>query len=184
MPAASERSPLVSLMILGWGVGGVLGILSNAVLRLWPLAAEPVRSGAMTPVLWVVAIAWILFMGYTEGYRGFHRAFAPRVIVRARWLSENPRGYLVVLAPLFCMGLIHATKVRKIVSWSILIGVICLVLIVRSLDQPWRGIIDSGVVIGLGIGAVSILIHLVRSFLGQTPEIPPDVPSPAPVAAG
>ena len=180
MPAAAERSPLVSLMILGWGVGGVLGLLTNAVLRLWPLAIEPVQSGSMTPLLWVVAIAWILFMGYTEGYRGFHRAFAPRVIVRARWLSENPRGYLVVLAPIFCMGLIHATKVRKIVSWSILIGVICLVMVVRGLEQPWRGIVDSGVVIGLGIGTLSVVLHLVRSFFGNPPQIPADVPSRAP----
>ncbi len=182
MPAAPERSPLVSLMILGWGVGGVLGLLTNAVLRLWPLAVEPIQSGSMTPTLWAVAVVWIFFMGYTEGYRGFHRAFAPRVVVRARWLSEHPRGYLVVLAPLFCMGLIHATKVRKIVSWSILVGVLCLVMLVRGLEQPWRGIIDSGVVIGLGIGALSVLFHLIRSFLGRAPQIPPDVPTATAVA--
>jgi len=166
-------------MILGWGVGGVLGILANAVLRLWPLAVEPVRSGAMTPMLWAVAAAWILFMAYTEGYRGFHRAFSPRVIARARWLADHPRGYLIVLAPIFCMGLIHATKVRKIVSWSIFIGVVCLVLLVRALDQPWRGIIDSGVVVGLAVGGLSVIVHLVRALLGRPTEIPPDVPQVA-----
>ncbi|MCA9658322.1 MAG: hypothetical protein KC486_08260 [Myxococcales bacterium] len=170
---------MTSLMIVAWGVGGVLGLLANAVVRLWPLAVEPVRSGMMTPALWAAAAAWILFMAYTEGYRGFHRAFSPRVVARALWLSRNPRGYLVVLAPLFSMGLIHATKVRRIVSWTILIGVIVLVMIVRGLEQPWRGIVDSGVVVGLALGALSIAGHLVLALLGREPAIPPDVPEPA-----
>ncbi len=173
---------VVSLMILGWGVGGVLGLLANAVLRLWPLAAEPMQSGAMTPTLWIATGLWILFMAYSEGYRGFHRAFSPRVIVRARWLSRHPRAYLVVLAPIFCMGLIHSTKRRKIVSWSILSGIICLVLLVRALDQPWRGIIDSGVVVGLAVGALSIVVHLARALLGNPPEMPADVPFAEPPA--
>ena len=163
-------------MILGWGVGGVLGLLANAVLRLWPLAAELGSSAAMTPTLWVGTGLWVLFMTYSEGYRGFHRAFSPRVIVRARWLSRHPRAYLVVLAPIFCMGLVHATKRRKIVSWSILSGIMGLVLLVRMLEQPWRGIVDSGVVVGIAVGALSIIVHLVRALSGNPPEVPPEVP--------
>ena len=163
-------------MILGWGVGGVLGLLANAVLRLWPLAAELGSSAAMTPTLWVGTGLWVLFMTYSEGYRGFHRAFSPRVIVRARWLSRHPRAYLVVLAPIFCMGLVHATKRRKIASWSILCGIMCLVLLVRMLEQPWRGIVDSGVVVGIAVGALSIIVHLVRALFGNPPEVPPEVP--------
>ncbi|MCB9565675.1 MAG: hypothetical protein H6710_00335 [Myxococcales bacterium] len=165
-------------MVLAWGIGGVLGILGNAVIRLWPLASEPVRRGMMTPGLWAVAILWIAFMAYTEGYRGFHRAFSPRVIARALWLSRNPRPHLVVLAPIFCMGLIHATRKRKIVSWTILLGVVGLVMLVRGLEQPWRGIVDGGVIIGLGLGALSILGFAIRALLGDEPAIPPDVPEP------
>lgn len=174
----ADRLSILPLMIIAWGIGGVLGFLANAVIRLWPLASQPIRSGAMTPTLWAAAGLWIAFMAYTEGYRGFHRAFSPRVVVRAFWLARNPRPHLVVLAPIFCMGLIHATRTRKIVSWSILLGVVGLILLVRGLEQPWRGIIDGGVIVGLALGAASVLYHALRAIGGREPNRPPDVPTP------
>ncbi|MEZ4452421.1 MAG: hypothetical protein R3B09_23350 [Nannocystaceae bacterium] len=180
MPDARPRElPIPGLMILAWGIGGVLGLLANAVVRLWPLASAPIADGSLTPTLWAIYALWIGFMAYTEGYRGFHRAFSPRVVVRALWLANHPRPHLVVLAPLMCMGLIHATRKRKIVSWSILLGVVGLVLAVRGLEQPWRGIIDGGVIVGLALGTASILAHTIRAFVGSPPSMPPDVPDSA-----
>lgn len=167
---------LMGLMILAWGIGGVIGLLGNAVLRLWPLATAPIRDGSLTPGLWAIYALWILFMAYTEGYRGFHRAFSPRVIVRGLWLAKHPRPHLVVLAPLVCMGLLHATRKRKIVSWCILLGVVGLVMAVRGLEQPWRGIVDGGVIVGLALGTLSILVHLARAFAGAPPTMAADVP--------
>lgn len=172
--------PVTGLMILAWGIGGVIGLLGNAVLRLWPLASAPLRDGSLTPALWAGYLLWIAFMAYTEGYRGFHRAFAPRVVVRGLWLARSPRPHLVVLAPIVCMGLIHATRKRMIVSWTILLGVVGLVLAVRGLPQPWRGIIDGGVVVGLALGTASILYHLARAFAGAPPALPADVPGDVP----
>ncbi len=49
--------------------------------------------------------------------------------------------------------------------------------LVRALAQPWRGIVDAGVVVGLTWGCVAILVFWARSLLGRPPEIAPDFPS-------
>jgi threonine/homoserine efflux transporter RhtA len=111
-------------------------------------------------------------MVYSEGYRAFHKAFSPRVVSRAQYLAAHPRPLHVAFAPLYCMGLFHATKKRLIVSWSVTLGVVGIVLLVRELDQPWRGIVDGGVILGLSAGTLSILYYAI----GQDPPVPPDVP--------
>jgi len=35
--------------------------------------------------------------------------------------------------------------------------IICFIMVARMLPQPWRGILDAGVVVGLSIGISSIL---------------------------
>ena len=48
--------------------------------------------------------------------------------------------------------------------------IIGFVLIARQLPQPWRGIVDAGVVVGLGLGIISILYFMIsaRSQDGQS----------------
>ena len=46
-----------------------------------------------------------------------------------------------------------------------LVGIVILVIIIRQLDQPWRGIVDAGVVIGLVWGALSIVVMFVRAVV-------------------
>lgn len=76
------------------------------------------------------------------------------------------------------MGLIHATKKRQIVSWSVTLGVAAIVGAVKRLPYPWRNIIDAGVVAGLSWGSLSILIIYVKSWItgspprGTDPELP------------
>jgi hypothetical protein len=53
-------------------------------------------------------------------------------------------------------------------------------LIARLLPQPWRGIIDAGVVVGLAIGIVSILYFIViesknPELIKISPEVPGDI---------
>jgi hypothetical protein len=159
-----------------WGVGGVCLLLASAVFRLLPLAFEPVRAG-MSALEWAAYVGSIAFMAYTEGHRGFGRSFSPRVVARALWLRQHPRPLLVALAPLFCMAFFHASRVRLVVAWTILIGVVALVLGVRGLDQPWRGIVDAGVVVGLSWGLFSIAANLVRARQGRPPAIDPRLPA-------
>ncbi|MDA0279025.1 MAG: hypothetical protein O3C29_01070 [Proteobacteria bacterium] len=117
----------------------------------------------MSQLHWLALAFSVIYMAYAEGYKGFHLGFAPRVVVRARYLANNPRPLHVLLAPLFCMGYIYATRKRQILSFALTTMIICFVLIARSMPQPWRGIVDAGVVVGLVIGVLSIAYFLIIS---------------------
>ena len=145
-----------------WGIGGVLLILMFAIYRLAPMALVLIDT-PLGSLHWVSLIFSIIYMAYAEGYKGFHLSFAPRVVMRATYLSQNPKFIHILLAPLFCMGYIHATGKRQLISFGLAIMIIGFILLVRLLPQPWRGILDAGVVIGLTMGCVSILYFIYRS---------------------
>jgi len=163
---------------MAWGIGGVLLLLIFAIFRLAPMALE-LENSSMSMVHWLTLAFSVIYMAYAEGYKGFHLGFAPRVIVRARYLANNPRPLHVLLAPLFCMGYIYATRRRQIVSFALTTMIICFVLIARSMPQPWRGILDAGVVVGLSLGVLSIGYFLIISSSDPTrltisAEVPDD----------
>ncbi|NVB84304.1 MAG: hypothetical protein HOV81_38360 [Kofleriaceae bacterium] len=158
-----------------WGTVGVIVVLLQAIVRLTPLALD-VASRSLSPLQWTVLVVWVAFNGYSEGWRGFHRNFSPRVVARAQVLDAHPRALHVALAPLYCMGLIHATRRRLVTSWLLLVGIVGIVVAVRQLDQPWRGIVDAGVVVGLAIGLVSLVYYFARGIAGAVMPVPPDTP--------
>lgn len=139
-----------------WGLTGVIYLLSAAVLRVTPIVVEAVFKG-LSLWQWVISLAWIAFMSYTEAYKGFQLAFSPRVGARVRWLSENPGLLRSLFAPFFCMGYFGANRKRTLVSIILTTSIFLIVVLVRSLPQPWRGIIDSGVVVGLGWGVLTVV---------------------------
>ncbi|MEX0740018.1 MAG: hypothetical protein WD071_11810 [Pseudohongiella sp.] len=160
-----------------WGVGGIVLLLTFAIVRLGGVALE---LGDYSLAIWQrgLALVWFLYMVWAEGYKGFHLAFAPRVVVRADYLARHPRPLHVLFAPLYCMGYIHATTRRRLLSIALTTMIICFVFIVRMLPQPWRGMVDAGVVAGLMVGVASILYYLVRlrrDGVASLP-VPPDVP--------
>lgn len=159
-----------------WGVFGVVALLVSAVLRLSPLVAE-LRFHSLSTLQWVVLVGFGIYMLYAEGIKGFHRNFSPRVVARAYHLREHSLPLLALFAPLFCMGFIHATKKRRLTSILVTSGIVVLVLLVRLLPQPWRGIIDCGVVAGLVTGIASLLWFWARAvFLRQPPAVALDLP--------
>lgn len=160
----------LGLVIASWGVIGVLAILAQALHRLIPLALEPIASAKMTPGHWALYVGWSVANAYAEGYRGFQRAFVPRVVARAAFLAQNPRPLHVALAPIFCMAMFHARRKNLIMSWGLLVGIVIIVALVRLLPQPWRGIVDAGVVVGLGWGALALLVAFARCIV--TGEVP------------
>ena len=142
------------------------------------MALELVNS-SMSQLHWLALAFSVIYMAYAEGYKGFHLGFARRVVVRARYLADNPRALHVLLAPLFCMGYIYATRKRQIVSFALTVMIICFVLIARSMPQPWRGILDAGVVVGLSLGVLSIAYFLIISSIDParltiSAEVPDD----------
>ncbi|MDP2141079.1 MAG: hypothetical protein Q8L20_09725 [Gammaproteobacteria bacterium] len=144
-----------------WGIGGILLLLLFAVVRLGPMALE-LATVELQQLHWFSLAVSILYMAYAEGYKGFHLGFAPRVVARASYLSANPRPLHILLAPAFCMGYIYATPKRKLLSFGLTGMIICFVLLVRLLPQPWRGIVDAGVVTGLVLGMASIVYFLLQ----------------------
>jgi hypothetical protein len=158
-----------------WGVLGFTALIAQAIIRLTPLAVDAVRM-PLEPLHWIVLAAWIAFMIYSEGYRGFQKQVAPRMVARAAHLTAHPRPLHVALAPLYLMGLIHATRRRLVTSWCVVIGIVGLVLTVRMFAQPWRGIVDAGVVIGLVWGIVAVLVGIARALRGGPVTAAPEVP--------
>lgn len=74
------------------------------------------------------------------------------------------------------MGYFHATRRRQIISLSLTAGIIVLILAVHRLAQPWRGIVDAGVVVGLVWGVVSLFWYSIKAFATGTCDCSPEVP--------
>jgi hypothetical protein len=107
-----------------------------------------------------------LWFAYVEGYKGFQTKFSPLVVKRSFTLSpQNSRWYHLLLAPMYSMGMIHATRKRKIVSYSVTLGVAVIVAAVKKLPYPYRNIVDAGVVVGLTWGSISIAILYLYALL-------------------
>ena len=141
-----------------WGLGGILLLLSFAVYRLAPIAFD-LANFPLSGLQFGLLVVFVGYMAYAEGYKGFHLAFAPRAVSRALYLSQNPRTVHLLLAPVFCMGYIYATRKRQLLSIGLTLLIVCFVFVARQLPQPWRGIVDAGVIVGLGLGIGSILFH-------------------------
>jgi hypothetical protein len=158
-----------------WGLSGVFLLLGSAIYRLTPLFINSF-SYDWRWYHWIFLALIMLFMAYAEGYRAFQQAFSPRVAARARHLRDHPNLLHTILAPFFCMAYFHATKRRMVTSISVTAGIIVLVILVRLLAQPWRGIIDGGVVVGLAWGLVSLFLFSLRAMTSEAFEYSPEVP--------
>ena len=170
-------------LIAAWGVGWVLWLLGRAVWKLTPLALEPWTQNLMSSGQKWLYLGWLVLNAYAEGYRGFQKRFSPRVVSRAAYLGQNPTPLRVVLALPFCMSLFHATRRQRWVSWIFIVVLVAVIIAVRALPQPWRGIIDGGVVIGLGWGMLVIVWLFARYLVtGLAPEAT-DLPTQPQTAA-
>ena len=166
---------LMRLIAPLWGLAGVFFLLGFAVYRLTPRAVEAIGMGLGTWE-WLALTVWTLFMAITEGYRGFQKRFSPRVAARARYLRDQPAPVRAILAPIFCMGYIHANRRTQITSISLTAAIIAAIILISFCSQPWRGIIDFGVVVGLAWGMISLAVFAWKA-LGDTdfkysPETP------------
>jgi hypothetical protein len=158
-----------------WGLAGVFLLLSSAVYRLTPLAADALTYG-LRWYHWAFLVLVLVFMAYAEGYRAFQQGFSPRVAARARYLRSHRNALHALLAPLFCMGYFHAPKRRRVTSLSVTAGIIILIILVRFLPQPWRGIVDAGVVVGLAWGMISLILFGLQALNRERFDYSPEVP--------
>jgi hypothetical protein len=170
-------------LVYAWALLGVVALLLQAVVRLAPIAWEPIALGMLSTTEATVYVSWVLFNAYAEGYRAFQKAFCPRVVARAHHVAVHPSALHALLAPAFAMCLLHATRRRLIVSWCLVCGLFLLVLAVRSLPQPWRGIVDGGVVVGLGWGLLALVAGGLRALKAGPPAVTLHLPEQPRVAS-
>ncbi|MFT4560461.1 MAG: hypothetical protein ACI9BW_000195 [Gammaproteobacteria bacterium] len=178
-PSADQRSPLATCLLYlvwAWAVAGFTLILILAMLRMAPYAIEALSSSLSTVHLSVL-IGNVLAMAYYEGYKGFQMSFSPRFAARAQTLMNEQSWLRVVLAPLFCMGFFDAPR-RRIVGVVILtIAITVLVLLFRALPQPWRGILDAGVLVGLTWGCAATVYLSVDALMRGGGRVPAEINS-------
>lgn len=172
----THSATLAGKLTVTWAVLGFTMLLFQALYRLYPMVQTMLDKHPLQWWHWTLIVLWMSFMGYTEGYKGFQKAFSPRFAARARWLKYYPGGVLRTLfAPFFCMGFFGATKKRKIVAWVLNIGIVCLILVIRQLTQPWRGIVDTGVLLGLSWGLISVWFFCFQTLIQDKGGVAPDV---------
>lgn len=159
-----------------WGIAGVSLLLGSAIARLSAVAWQAVEA-PLQARHWMGLGASLAFMGIFEGYCAFQRRFAPRTAARARHLASHPTPLRAVLAPLFCMGFFGAPPRRRITSALVTAAIVVLVVLVRWIEQPWRGIVDAGVVVGLAWGLVALWVFTARAFSAQGLDHPAEVVS-------
>lgn len=166
------------LLLASWGLLGIFFLVGRALWRLSLIALDGISNYPMAHWQWAVLIAWVLINAYAEGYKGFQKKFSPRTVARAWYLADNPTPLRVILGPFFTMGFFDANRKTKLTAYIVVILVTLLVMVVSTIPQPWRGIIDAGVVAGLLWGLVSILVIFIRTLTAGYQTLDPCMPSP------
>ena len=158
-----------------WGFAGVALLLGFAIYRLMPVVVEAFQFDLFW-YHWAALVINTLSMAYSEGYRGFQNSFSPRVAARCRYLRKHPSTLHVLLAPLFCIGYFHilGNKQRHIIALTS--AIIILIMLVQRIDQPWRGIIDVGVVVGLSWGLATLFVFSTKAALADEFDHSPEIP--------
>jgi len=172
---------IANLVASFWAAGGFVAILAKSIKRILPLALEPFSAAApaLSTFQMLSYITMCLGFAYAEGYKGFQLKFSPLVVARAQTLKpfQGTPIHHVLFGPFYAMGLFHASKKRRIVSWSITTGVALIVALVKRFPYPWRNIVDAGVIVGLSWGAISILgIWMSTALLGNDRGTDPCMP--------
>ena len=154
---------IVGIIAATWGISGLMLLLGFAVWRLTPYAIDSLQM-SLNWKHWLLLIANVLFMAYSEGYKGFQKSFSPRFAARAKYLLRNTTPIRTIFSPLFCMSYFDAPKRRIIATCVLTAAIILLILSFRFIPQPWKGLLDSGVVIGLIWGMISTAFICIKAF--------------------
>ena len=169
-----HRITAIGAIASGWGIIGFYSLVTFAMVRLSVYTVEAFAQ-PFTLLQWFVLVVSLVFMAYSEGYKGFQKSYSPRFAARVHYLSSQANGLQLLLAPLFCMGFFKAPK-RRIIS-SVLLSsmIVTFVLLFKLVPQPWRGILDAGVVLGLIWGLITTAICCYQAFMTSKPIVDPEV---------
>ena len=162
-----EPMTVAGMMAASWGIIGFSLLLGFSTWRLTLNSIEALQM-PLNRTHWLVFVIFLVFMVYSEGYKGFQKSFSPRFAARFRHLLYNATPIQLLLAPLFCMSYFHATKKRIIATFTLTAAIITFILLFRLLPQPWRGLLDAGVVAGLIWGMITTALFCIKVFTDRT----------------
>lgn len=158
-----------------WGTLGVTLLVGKSCQSLFHRANEALHMDLAT-WQWIFLVLYAIFMLVVEGHRGFKKKFSPRTASRVLYLYHNPKPIDAILAPFFCMGYFHATKKAQITAIVISTLILAVIFLMRFCPQPWRGIIDVGVILGLSYGLIWFYIFIYLGFKNKKYPHNPNVP--------
>jgi len=139
-----------------WAMLGVGAVFAWAVWRLGGRGVTTIRSG-LDPLEWVVLALLTAAFAYGEGFLALDRRWVPRLVERARRLRDDRRLFVRALAPLYGLSLIGLGRRELLQGWLGTVAIIAAVLVIRSLPEPWRGIVDFAVAVALAWGLVAVV---------------------------
>lgn len=160
----NER-PVTALGVIavGWSISGLLVLLGFAIWKLSTYTLESLQMH-LNWMHWLVLIGFTGFMAHSEGYKGFQKNFSPRFAARTKYLLANSTPVQCIFAPFFCMGYFHAPAKRVFTTITLTIMIIVFILLFRYIPQPWKGLLDAGVVIGLIWGMISTIFYCTKAI--------------------
>ncbi len=161
-----EHITIKRIFAVIWAIFGLVVLL---VFASWRLSLYTIESFTMPLnwLHWLVFIGWAIFMAHGEGYKGFQLKFSPRFAARCKYLLSNATWLQTLLAPLFCMAYFHAPKKRVFATFALTVMIIAFIFAFRLIPQPWKGLLDFGVVLGLVWGLVSTIYYLIKAFTDE-----------------
>lgn len=174
MKQSAEASPW-GVVAAAWAMLGWSAVLAVAVLRLSAIALQGLRE-ELTALQLAVLVGNTTLLAWAEGYRGFQQRFSPRAAARVLYLRRHATATEALLAPLFCIGIIGATPWVARLTWIGTALIVAVVVLVHQLAQPWRGIVDVGVVVGLSWGLASFLVLCAQALRSGRYPADPAVP--------
>ena len=145
--------------------------LMQSILRLLPYTYVPLETLSRTTIV-PLYVSAALFFAYYEAYKGFHLKFTPMFVSRAFNLHTQNALYRYPLSPFYATGLFQSTTKRKVASIGVTLAVMLLIVVSKRLAPLSRGILDVGVVTGLGLGIVSLWYHFVGYMLSGRISLP------------
>lgn len=154
MPSQPAQTKITGILAASWALAGFLLLLSKAIVAL-SLVTWQALSYPLSPLHWLALLANVVFMAWSEGYKGFQQGFSPRFARRAKFLMHSGNIVERLLAPLYCMHFFNAPRRRMVVSYALLLMILAFIFMFSLIPQPWRGILDAGVVVGLVWGLLS-----------------------------
>ena len=160
----SIRSRWAGSLAAAWGLAGTMLLLLSAIVHLLTISFNTLAHGLL-PIHWITLAGSVVIIASIEGCTALQRHWVQRVIERTTYLHWHWTPARLVLAPLYCMSLFHATAQRLLVAWAGITSMAVLIVVLYQLAQPWSGVIATGVLALLAWGLAALLLQSLALLL-------------------